>query len=153
MNSIELRIGANPAEVSLIGRSVRALCEPLLGEDAATSVELAICEAVNNVVEHAYRDFSDGLVTVRWTGHPDRVCIEVRDRGAPLPRGALDRGLPEFDPDNLESLPEGGFGLGIVSALAHEVRYMRDAGGCNTLSLTWFREPAAAMAEPRETGG
>ncbi len=99
-------------------------------------VQIALAEAVNNVVEHAYAETATGDVLIRCNLHPDRLWVEIRDAGAPFP----DSKLPEGKPVNisvdtpLEDLPEGGFGWFLIRELASDIQYQRNLDN-NQLSL------------------
>jgi anti-sigma regulatory factor (Ser/Thr protein kinase) len=49
--------------------------------DAAGDVVLAVSEACNNAIEHAYRDNGAGPITVSADGEAGRVQVVVEDRG------------------------------------------------------------------------
>lgn len=56
--------------------------------DRAGEVEVALAEAVNNVVEHAYADTAPGPVRLRCSLRNRRLDIRIRDSGRRLPRNA-----------------------------------------------------------------
>ena len=128
----------------------RRLRDLQLPEFIAGDVELALAEAVNNVTEHAYRGRTDGMITVSCRLEDERLIVNISDHGDPMPEGEL----PEAVEHDLETarheLPEGGFGWGIIYALASAVRYDRRAQR-NTLSII-FDLPApgeeTAMESP-----
>lgn len=105
---------------------------PLLGlsDEVRGNAEIVLAEALNNVVEHAYRDGPG----------PIRVCIDhlaplltfsVFDQGAEMPGGTLPTG--RLEPLGApEDLPEGGFGWFLIRTLTLDLRYER-AGGTNHL--------------------
>jgi two-component sensor histidine kinase len=72
----------------------------------ATSCALIINELLQNAVEHAYRDKSEGLIEVRLREDADSMSIEIADDGGGLPAG--------FD------LARSGLGLQIVQTLVRE---------------------------------
>jgi serine/threonine-protein kinase RsbW len=133
---LDLRIASELANVALLGGAIRAACEAVgLTVQAASEVELSVVEAVNNVIEHAYGLASDGQVWVSLEVEAGSLEIEICDRGEAMPASVLaSASAPRFDPTDLPQLPEGGMGLGIVTALMDEVRYRSD-GGQNVLTL------------------
>jgi len=99
-------------------------------------VQIALAEAVNNVVEHAYAETATGDVLIRCNLHPDRLWVEIRDAGTPFPASKLPEGAPA-DIDlaaPLEDLPEGGFGWFLIRKLASDIQYQRNFDN-NQLSL------------------
>lgn len=97
-------------------------------------VQIALAEAVNNVVEHAYAGTAPGDVLVRCNLHPDQLWVNINDAGVPFPNGALPEGKHAELGDSLEDLPEGGFGWFLIRELASDIQYRRDADK-NQLSL------------------
>ncbi len=99
-------------------------------------VQIALAEAVNNVVEHAYAETATGDVLIRCNLHPDRLWVEIRDAGVPFPESKLPEGKPAaVSVDTpLEDLPEGGFGWFLIRELASDIQYQRNLDN-NQLSL------------------
>lgn len=112
-----------------------------LSEENCGNVEIALAEALNNVVEHAYpADLPGGIaLDLALTA----VCLrcELRDQGAALP-GLVppDTGLPPLDGPR-ESLPEGGFGWSLIRTLTSRLSYERRDGE-NRLTLEFNLNPA-----------
>ncbi|MFV0514076.1 MAG: ATP-binding protein [Jhaorihella sp.] len=118
--------------------SVRAVARRLrragIAPDRAGEVELAIAEAVNNVVEHAYAGRAPGPVGLCCNLHGRRLAVRICDLGLPLPDGRLPQ-APAADLSGPRGdLPEGGFGWFLIRAFASHIRYDR-CRGCNSLAL------------------
>lgn len=105
-----------------------------LSEAACGSVEIALAEALNNVVEHAYDGAETGEIRLHVRlGQAELVCT-LSDRGAALPALHLLGGdLPEIG-TRQDALPEGGFGWFLIRSLTRDIRYAREAGA-NRLTL------------------
>ncbi|TNJ46258.1 ATP-binding protein [Phaeobacter sp. B1627] len=99
-------------------------------------VQIALAEAVNNVVEHAYAETATGDVLIRCNLHPDRLWVEIRDAGIPFPNATLPEGQAvKVDANTpLADLPEGGFGWFLIRELASDIKYKRNTDN-NQLSL------------------
>jgi serine/threonine-protein kinase RsbW len=122
--------------VSPVAEGVRALALPVLGEEGAGEVELALVEALTNVIRHGYGP-EGGPVRVEASALPPLVTLRISDWGRPIPGEALaGAGLSrfDFDPDDLAELPEGGMGLSLITVLMDDVAYRSDQGQ-NTLTL------------------
>lgn len=94
-----------------------------MDEDARHGLELALAEALTNVVEHAYSGVEGGAVTLILRDGRSAVLCEVRDRGRSMPEGRAPRGsLPA--PDGA-ALPVCGFGFLLIRELATDLIYDR----------------------------
>lgn len=144
VNTRDFRLSAT-ADAWAVRALLGDLCRRLraLGvEDALCgSVELALAEAMNNIVEHAYGPDHDGtgVVRLRVRVWPDRVCAHLRDTGAPLPV-SVSAVTPRPDPARpVADLPEGGFGWWLIRDMSSAVRYRRGRDG-NHLWIAFSRQ-------------
>jgi anti-sigma regulatory factor (Ser/Thr protein kinase) len=103
-----------------------------LVEDDVAKLELAVDEAVANVIEHAHGHDSNKEVTVRATFDAATLRIEVVDEGE------------GFDPTTVPTTPveqmvhdrrTGGLGLRVMRSLMDEVSYEIIPGERNRLRL------------------
>ena len=143
MGRFRLTIDSNLKNAFLISVFVRAVCDHLgMNRDDACSVDVCSVEAVTNVIKHAYLGAPGKEVSVEILATPERLDLYVRDQGQTMPeehRAKLLTGsqILDFDPLNLEGVPEGGMGLPIIHQLMDEVAYATE-GGTNCLRLTKF---------------
>lgn len=93
-------------------------------------VRIVLAEALNNVVEHAYRGGVPGAVAVRIALCGYDLCIDIADWGAPFSGNAI----PSATPPEPQDLSEGGYGWFLIHALTSARRYTRRAC-CNHLHL------------------
>ena len=85
-------------------------------------LELMLVEAVNNVVEHAYEHQADGKILIELEKTADHAEIKITDQGTAAPGSVMIEGskLPDAN-----KLPEGGWGLCLIQALADTIEYFR----------------------------
>ena len=103
-----------------------------LDQSLAMSLNLALEEAVTNVILYAYPKGSDGLVDIEAILRKDAVKFIISDSGSPFDPTAA----PEADITlNAEDRPIGGLGIYLVRKLMDTVRYER-RDGKNILSMT-----------------
>lgn len=117
----------------LLTRAVRGMVAAAgLPQRDCAHVELAVAEAVNNVVRHAYHGEPGHPVELLFTLEAGHFTIEVTDEGTPMP----ERPAPvfDFDPKDIQHLPEGGMGLFLIHSVMDEVEYRRH-GARNCLSM------------------
>lgn len=133
---LQLVIDGHLGNVAPLGHAVRAVCLGAgLGAAAAAEVELSVVEAVNNSIEHAYRERA-GEVRVSLQLGDETIEVRVCDTGQAMPEGTLARAsMPQFNPDQLALLPEGGMGLGIVKELMQDLHY-ESRDGENVLTMS-----------------
>lgn len=120
--------------VELLARAIRGLCGAAgLDGRACAHVELAVAEAVNNAIRHAYHRQPGHPVEVAFTLDETRLVVEVCDEGTPMaPRRAP---VLDYDPADLARLPEGGMGLYLIHSVMDGVEY-HSRGGRNRLVMT-----------------
>ncbi len=102
-----------------------------LSQPLAMSLNLALEEAVTNVIVYAYPPETDGLVDIEAVLHKDRIHFIISDSGQPFDPTqveVVDINLP------LEERPIGGLGIHLVRSIMDEVSYER-VGDKNILHL------------------
>jgi serine/threonine-protein kinase RsbW len=105
-----------------------------LGPGEVNHCELAIDEAITNIVEHGYGvDGGDKAIDIVVNDQPDRLEITIIDNGPPF------NPLRVENPDPLASLDEraengGGWGIFFIKKLMDDVQY-RFAGDRNHLIM------------------
>ena len=134
IKEIKLIIDSDLANVSLIGMAVNKICTQIpLDKIEAYQIETCVVEAVTNVIKHAYKNETGHDVAVSIKLHPDRITFLVCDTGkAMAPKQPAEL---EFDPDDLENLPEGGMGLFIIHKIMNAVSY-KTIENRNVLTMT-----------------
>lgn len=106
-----------------------------IDEATLDSINLAVEEAVVNVISYAYPADSEGTVTIHFdsddNGHLIRFVIS--DHGKPFDPTRIDGpdiSLPA------EERPVGGLGIHLVRSLMDDLAYTRTDDGRNVLTLT-----------------
>ncbi|HWF73396.1 MAG TPA: ATP-binding protein [Solirubrobacteraceae bacterium] len=122
--TVRLSLPARPENVALARQVIAGLAEELLiDEELLADINIAVTEACNNVVLHAYPD-GVGTAEVTITEVLDQLVITVRDEGTgvnPFPA--------EPDPDTGEPARTLGFGFAMMSSLADQFGINSGAGG------------------------
>ena len=119
---IKLIIKSNFDNVSLIGVTVHQLCTYYYSDEVfASEIEIGLVEACNNVIEHSYQGKNDKIVEVSLKFFKDKLNIRLSDYGI-----FIDKHLKpklEYDPDDIDNLPEGGMGLYLIYNIMDELEY------------------------------
>ena len=105
-----------------------------LPANKADDVKIALAEAINNVVEHAYAGVAPADVQVDCSLCKNRLVIRIADTGKPMPDLHPPESVPASVETGLHDLPEGGFGWFLIHQLASEIHYERK-NGSNLLRL------------------
>ncbi|WP_298853672.1 ATP-binding protein [uncultured Ruegeria sp.] len=132
---LELSFPATETEASAgISQLSAGLAKRGLPPHKADDVKIALAEAINNVVEHAYNGVAPAKVRVTCRLDQDRLDILISDTGHPLPGCHPPDGTPASLGTRIQDLPEGGFGWFLIHQLTNDIWYER-RDGCNRLSL------------------
>lgn len=126
-----IEIVSTPAAIDTARAWLRRACagRPRLDERWIDELELALVEALANVIEHAYDRAPDRPIHLGLRFFADRAELRIEDDGRAFP------GFDEPPPLPPESA-DGGRGLFLMHALTDRVRHTRDATGRNRVCLT-----------------
>ena len=103
-----------------------------LRSDHTQAVNLALEEALTNVMMYAYPKGETGSISLKAVKHPDRIDFILSDAGRPFDPTAAE------EPDvtlPVEQRPIGGLGIFLVKKIMDSVSYCRTAGE-NILTMT-----------------
>ena len=98
----------------------------------AMNLNLALEEAVSNVILYAYPEGTKGEVTIQAVVWEERIDFTVSDNGVPF--DPTDAPEPDISAD-VSDRPVGGLGIYLVKRIMDEVSYARKDGK-NILSMT-----------------
>ena len=117
----------SPADAMAVRHGLECLFaqEPLrcLSEDLRGTAEIVMAEALNNIVEHAYAA-QTGAIEISVDLGDDGLQCTISDSGAPMPGHALPQGQA-YALEDMDDLPEGGFGWFLIRSLAQDLQYSR----------------------------
>ena len=144
VKSIRLSIRSELGNVPLVGSSINQLCKAIpISEVEAYQAELCVVEAVTNCIKHAYKHQPEQWVHVDFDLFIDRVVFKIRDYGHSMP--GLGEPSLEYDPDDLDNVPESGMGLFIIKEVMDSLAY-QTADGENTLEFSKVFAPIEIMS-------
>ncbi|MBO4844438.1 MAG: SpoIIE family protein phosphatase [Bacteroidales bacterium] len=99
--------------------------EKHLGNSVATNLNLALEEAVTNVMLYAYPKDTEGIIEIEALIKDNSLIFKVMDSGKPFDPTSV----PEVDvTKDLADRPIGGLGIHLVRKIMDEVRYSREDG-------------------------
>lgn len=134
---IETEISSNLGELAHSRAFVREFCQSIPGaalpEDSTEELDLAVNEALSNIMKHAYRGRTDQRIQIVAEAFADRVVLQLHHLGEPFDPGAV-------PPPDFNGSRENGFGVYIIAQSVDEVRYLRDERGRNCICLVKKRK-------------
>ena len=93
-----------------------------LAREHAHGLDLALAEALTNIMSYAYRDHAQHDIVVELRAQPDRIFVQIEDDGVPF--NPLE--LPvEAEPRSLEEAQPSGRGIPLMRSFMSELRYLR----------------------------
>jgi serine/threonine-protein kinase RsbW len=126
MSWMEARIANRPEQLDVIAAMVRQFgALHALSKAQLRDLDLALDEALTNIIAYGYDGAERGEIVVRLSCSPTELSAEIEDTGR-----AFDP--TQVPPPNL-SLPPGertigGLGIHLVRSLMDDVSYMRTQG-------------------------
>lgn len=125
MNSKKFIINSEYKNVNSVCFITKTFCEDhSISENCIREIELSIAEALNNIIKHAYKGEDKNTIEISLEVKNKTFQIVLTDYG--IERSNLNKPTLEFDPNDIESLPEGGMGLFIIEQLMDEAIYLRE---------------------------
>ncbi len=123
-SSISFRIPAQLNNIWLLGISVRALFTTLgFDKTDAFQLELAVVEAANNIVLHAYQQKENTVLDMDLSVTEDKVICILVDQGKPV--DFLREHSPVSHSNEIQLLAENRRGISIIRKVMDEVSYTR----------------------------
>jgi anti-sigma regulatory factor (Ser/Thr protein kinase) len=84
-------------------------------------LQLALTEALANIVEHGYGPGAEGQIRLQALGGDGRLELAIEDSGRPFDEAG-------YRPPDLDRPTEGGYGVYLMRELMDEVSYHRLGG-------------------------
>ena len=95
-----------------------------LDQEMTMKINLALEEALINVINYAYTDHLEHEISIRVSRDQNSLLLKIEDDGIPfnpLEAKEPDRNLP------IEERHEGGLGIFLIKKIMSEVKYTRKA--------------------------
>ncbi|TSA28512.1 MAG: ATP-binding protein [Ignavibacteriales bacterium] len=130
-------INSDYGNVTLVNKQIRFFLE-LHGieQHISNAVEICLTEALNNVIKHSYKNDDTKSIDLIVKKETNYFEITIIDNG--LPRKNLTVSKLDFDPQDINNLPESGMGLYIIEQLMDEMKYYTQDGKNYFLLKKWL---------------
>jgi serine/threonine-protein kinase RsbW len=107
-----------------------------LEEHLCNAVEICLTEALNNVIKHSYGGDNSRIIGINIKKDSKFLEIEIVDVGFPR-KNLIIKDL-DYDPSDIENLPEDGMGLFIIKQLMDELSYNSIEGKNSFVLKKWL---------------
>lgn len=128
MNDISIKITFESKldYLPLLRKTIRSVCSCVINnEQYLQDIELAVNEALSNVICHAYQSKPGHEIQVTVALYSKEVTIQIIDKGL---TNLKDPPSLEYDVHDIETLSESGRGLFFIHQLMDEVTYKNEKG-------------------------
>lgn len=133
MKEFEIKITSDYDNVAKVNDEVRDILEDNGVESyILNAFQICIMESINNIIKHAYKEQKNKSICVKLKVDNKLVEMEIIDEGEPNYNFSIPN--LDFDPKDINNLPESGMGLYIMNQLMDELSYDR-RDGKNYLTL------------------
>jgi serine/threonine-protein kinase RsbW len=124
---VRLTIDSDLEMASPAGVFLNRVCELAgMGEVERFQIEVCVVEAVNNSIRHSYGGRKNHPIHIGLRLDAEGIFVEVSDNGVPAERKRIEeprQSVLDFNPADLNGLPEGGMGLPIIRKVMDKVEY------------------------------
>lgn len=128
---VEMAIPANPEYLRVVRLLVSGFLSRLpVSVDEVENMKVAVSEACNNAMQHAYEEGAEGRIEIKCSEADGYVVFEVTDTGVGM-KG-----------EDGEEMTEGGLGFLLIQTLVDEVNI--DAGASGGATITMRKKLTAA---------
>ncbi|WP_042142437.1 anti-sigma B factor RsbW [Paucisalibacillus sp. EB02] len=127
---IEMKFPAKPEYVGVIRLSISGIANRMgFTYEDIEDLKISISEAVTNVVNHAYNEKDNGVVTIGFGVYEERLEVMVADHGGSFNLSEVKAKIGPYDSnESVENLREGGFGLFLINTLMDKVEINNNSG-------------------------
>jgi len=124
MHINQFEIKSNLAEVKFMASHFQNFClENQIDEAVSNRLELALVEAINNIIIHAYGNSNSHLINAKFEIADSSLCITLMDSGKEFTSNKKNT-LPQSSIN--KELAEGNWGLSIIDSISDDVIRYRE---------------------------
>ena len=120
-------ISSEYEQVTPLCKEIRTFClDKISNKSFCSEIEICLVESLNNIIKHAYKEKPGNQIKVSVTNSSEAFEVILMDKGEA--RTNFEKPKLEFDPDDIENVPEGGMGLYIIDQIMDETEYKSEEG-------------------------
>lgn len=137
MKEFEINILSEYDNVAKVNDDIREILEDNGVEPhILNAFQICIMESINNIIKHAYKEQKDKAICVKLKIDNKLIEMEIIDEGEPNNNFTIPD--LDFDPKDINNLPESGMGLYIMKQLMDELAYNRKNGKNYFILKKWL---------------
>jgi anti-sigma regulatory factor (Ser/Thr protein kinase) len=143
MKEMSAQFEATLASCEAIAAFVRQCTQDArLSDEQRHNLQIAVDEHFANLIEHAFQDQPESLITLTYQENSQQVQMKISDASAGFdPRNFV---VPDVEGTPVNDLKPGGFGNYFISELMDNVEYIHQPYTENTLILTVYTSHPSA---------
>jgi anti-sigma regulatory factor (Ser/Thr protein kinase) len=143
MKEMSAQFEATLANCEAIAAFVRQCTQHAkLSDEQRHNLQIAVDEHFANLVEHAFQDQPESLISITYQENSHQVQMKISDASAGFdPRNFV---IPDVEGTPVTDLKPGGFGNYFISELMDNVEYIHQPYTENTLILTVYTSRPSA---------
>lgn len=127
--SVVLEIPAEPEYIDVVRYTLYGIAANYgFSYEAIEDMKVAVSEAVNNAVLHAYTDADTQKVDVRFETFAEGIQISVKDYGASFDTASVRFRAKPVEESDIQQVSAGGLGIYLMQALMDEVQVISKEG-------------------------
>jgi len=127
--TVSMSLPAEAEFIDLVRLTLYGICTKLgFSYEEIEDMKVAVAEACNNAVVHAYEPGHAGTMDIRFDMLDYGIRITVKDHGASFDFGEKSEQVSSLHYKSLEEANVGGLGIYLMQALMDEVEVMSGRG-------------------------
>ena len=124
-----LEIKSDPAELKDVRKNIEIFCKENVNKIDSFEVKLAVDEALQNIIRHAYNFDKTKKIIINLEKISDNsLKVELRDFGARVSTNKI-------KPRELDDVKPGGLGIHFIKSIAKKMSYEHKDDGGTSLTL------------------
>jgi serine/threonine-protein kinase RsbW len=136
--SIRLVVPADAEYIDIVRLTLYGIATRMgFSYEAVEDMKIAVTEACNNVVLHAYQVPSKGIIEIEFEMFEDKFCINVKDNGNSFDIDYAVNRADSLHHKRLEEVEIGGLGIFLMNSLMDDVDVRID-GGTRVVLTKWL---------------
>ncbi|MFD2611820.1 anti-sigma B factor RsbW [Paenibacillus gansuensis] len=144
---VSLKLPADAEYVDIVRLTLYGIAVKMgFSYEQIEDMKVAVSEACNNAVLHAYEGIAAGYMEIRFERGVDSLSITVKDEGKSFNVEGRDPNRASMHDKQLEEVQAGGLGLYLMQALMDDVRVESNSGTEVVLTKLLSRSAEKEMA-------